>query len=944
MMRIKLMVLLTAIFLVSCNNNEPKTTAEKETSQEFKIDYEKFTLDNGLEVILHEDHSDPIVAVATMMHVGSNREKPGKTGFAHFFEHMSFNDSENVPVGANRKMIPEWGGSRNGGTWSDGTVYYEVVPKDAFEKILWIDSDRFGYMINTVTEAALEREKQVVKNEKRQRVDNSPYGYTDEIIRKNLYPEGHPYNWTVIGSLPDLQAATVADVKEFYNEYYGANNATLVIAGDIDVEETKQLVERWFGEIKKGPEVAPLNPMPVTLENSKSLYFEDDFAKLPELRMIIPTVEEYHKDVYALNILGQLLSGSKKSPLYEIIVEEQKLAPNVGTYQSSNELAGEFIFRIRANEGVDLDDVKKGITEGLERFEKNGVNENDLKRIKAELETGLYQGISTVLGKAFQLAQDNEFNGDASYITQTAKLTNAVTQEDVMRVYNKYIKGKNFVMTSVVPKGQKELAVTNATEATVWKEEVKQNVANEEVSQGEEAVYEKTPSKHDRSEPPFGELPLFKAPEIWKGNLENGMATYGIENNEIPLVQFDITIPGGHLLDPQGKAGVANLLSDLLMEGTATKTPAELEEAIGLLGASIGMYTTNEDFHITGSCLTKNYDATIDLVKEIILQPRWDQKEFDRLKQALETSLKGREANPSAIASLTYNKLLYGNEHPFGIPTSGTLETIKDITLEDLKTYYNLLSPKNATFHIAGAITKEQAMEGISKLNDWNTEAPQVPQYDIASIGTPNTLYFIDFPNAKQSVFNIGKLALAASNEDANNLDFANEIIGGGSSGRLFQTLRIEKGYTYGAYSGIGSSKEKAPYTVRTSVRANATLKSLEIIKDMISSYSENFTDNEVALTKNKVLKANTRALESLGAKLGMLRTISKYDKSENYIEKDQEELVNMTLEDYKKIINAYLQEQEMIYVVVGDKATQLNEVKKLGKPVVELDIYGNKK
>ena len=233
---LKIMPLLAVICMtVACEQSVEK---EIETGEEFTLEYEKFVLDNGLEVILHVDKSDPIVAVATMMHVGSNREKPGRTGFAHFFEHMSFNDSENVPVGANRKMIPEWGGSRNGGTWSDGTVYYEVVPKDAFEKILWIDSDRFGYMINTVTEAALEREKQVVKNEKRQRVDNAPYGYTDEIIRKNLYPEGHPYSWTVIGSLPDLQAATLEDVKEFYNEYYGASNASLVIAGDIDIEET----------------------------------------------------------------------------------------------------------------------------------------------------------------------------------------------------------------------------------------------------------------------------------------------------------------------------------------------------------------------------------------------------------------------------------------------------------------------------------------------------------------------------------------------------------------------------------------------------------------------------------------------------------------------------------------------------------------------------------
>jgi zinc protease len=436
---IKLLFAFSVLLTMSCETDSKGLS--QASSKEFKIEYEKFTLDNGLEVILHEDHSDPIVAVATMMHVGSNREKPGKTGFAHFFEHMSFNDSENVPVGANRKMIPEWGGSRNGGTWSDGTVYYEVVPKDAFEKILWIDSDRFGYMINTVTEAALEREKQVVKNEKRQRVDNAPYGYTDEIIRKNLYPETHPYNWTVIGALPDLQAATVDDVKEFYSQYYGAKNGSLVIAGDIDIAETKELVKKWFGEIPSGPDIEALKPMPVTLASTKSLYFEDNFAKLPELRMVIPTIQEYHKDVYPLQVLGQLLTGSKNAPLYQVVVEEKKLAPNVSSYNNSSEIAGEFVFRARANAGTDLDALKAAIDEGLVRFETNGVNEKDLKRIKAELETGLYQGISTVLNKAFQLVQDNEFNGDPSYVTKAAKLTEAVTADDVRRVYNQYIKG-----------------------------------------------------------------------------------------------------------------------------------------------------------------------------------------------------------------------------------------------------------------------------------------------------------------------------------------------------------------------------------------------------------------------------------------------------------------------------------------------------------------------
>ena len=359
-------------------------------------------------------------------------------------------------------------------------------------------------------------------------------------------------------------------------------------------------------------------------------------------------------------------------------------------------------------------------------FEAEGVNTKDLKRIKAEQETNLYRGVSTVLNKAFQLVQDNEFIGDPSYITETAKLTNAVTAEDIMRVYNTYLKGKNYLMTSVVPKEQLNLAITESTEAKVWIEEVKKDVANEEVSQGEEAVYEKTPSKYDRSEPDFGELPLFKSPSVWKGKLENGMTVTGIENNEVPLVEFDITIPGGQLIESIEKAGVSSLLSDLLMQGTKTKSAADLEEAIGMLGASINMYTTNEDFHVTGSCLAKNFEETIALVKEIILEPRWDEKEYNRLKQALETNLKGREANPNFIASSNFNKLIYGENHPFGVSTSGNFETVSKITLNDLQEYYLKLSPKDANIHLAGALTKAQTLDKISILNSAVTKTSRI--------------------------------------------------------------------------------------------------------------------------------------------------------------------------------------------------------------------------
>jgi len=939
-----LLVLITLGLLLTCQP-AGQTTVPEETG-EFSIEYEKYTLDNGLEVVLHVDKSDPIVAVATLVHVGSNREKPGRTGFAHFFEHMSFNDSENAPVGANRKLIPEWGGSRNGGTWSDGTIYYEVVPKDAFDKILWIDSDRLGYMINTVTEAALEREKQVVKNEKRERVDNAPYGFTGEVIRKNLYPQGHPYSWTVIGELPDLQAATLDDVKEFYEKYYGAGNATLVIAGDIDIEETKAKVERWFGEIRKGPEVPELQPQPVTLDATKSLYFPDNFAKLPELRIVFPTVEQYHQDEQPLRVLGNLLSGTKSSPLYKVIVEQNKLAPGVSSSQSSDEIAGEFLIRIRANAGVDLDTVKAAVEAGLDLFETKGITENDLIRIKAQVETDLYQGIETVLDKAFTLVIDNEFSGDPARIVRTAEAIKAVTREDVMRVYNKYIRDKHYLMTSFVPRDQPELAIDGADLATVYEEKVKSNVAHEEVGQGEEAVYEKTPSTYDRSEPEFGEAPLFSMPEIWNSKLEkSGIQIYGIEHSEVPLVTFDITIDGGHWLDPPDKSGVSKLLADLMMEGTKNRTSAELEEAIELLGASIDISSGVEEIRVTASCLASNFDATVALIEEILLEPRWDEAEFDRLKQALLTRLKGDEANPTAIAFNTFSRLIYGDDHIMGSSTLGTQLTVESITLEDLKAYYaRNMSSSMATIHVVGFVGPEMVTQAFNQLDQqWESKLVSKPSYELPTDSKAGNIYFIDIPNAKQSAILLGSLSLSALDTDYNNLDYANEIMGGGSAGKLTQILRIEKGYTYGAWSFIRSYREISPYIAFTRVRSNATLPSLEIISGLFKNYSSDFSEKDVEITKNKILKQNTRAYESLSAKLGILRDMTKYGKSLTYLEEDQDELSNMSLDDFRAIIDTQIKEDEMIYIIVGDKASQLAEVNQLGKGnAIELDIFGN--
>lgn len=484
------------LFLLLCSGNLFAQT-NSTGAVEFKVDYEAFTLDNGLKVIFHIDRSDPVVAVALTSHVGSAREKEGRTGFAHLFEHLLFLESENLGKGGLDKMSARIGGSgANGSTSRDRTNYYQTVPKDALEKMIWAEADKLGYFINTVTEPVLAKEKQVVKNEKRQGIDNNPYGHTSYVIDKNLYPKGHPYNWQVIGSLEDLQNATLQDVKDFYNKWYVPNNVILTIAGDFNKAQAKEWVKKYFGEIVKGEEIPSLEKMPVTLESTKKLYYEDNFASLPELTMAWPTVYSYHPDSFALEVLTNYLSQGKNAPLYKVLVEEKQLTSGVQMYNYTSELAGQTMLEVRAFDGVDLDSVSAAIEETFKNFEKEGISEADLKRIKAGQETNFYSSLSSVLGKGFQLAQYEIFAKDPGFINKEVGKILAVTRDDVMRVYNTYIKDKNYVVTSFVPKGQVELALENSKEAQVEEEKIVMG-AEAEVDLSEEVAYERTPSSFE---------------------------------------------------------------------------------------------------------------------------------------------------------------------------------------------------------------------------------------------------------------------------------------------------------------------------------------------------------------------------------------------------------------------------------------------------------------
>ena len=929
-------VLLVSLSFVSCDENTGETANAEDTN--FSIDFEKYELENGLDVILHQDKSDPIVSVAIQYGVGSNREKTGRTGFAHLFEHMLFQESENVPQDQFFKKIQDAGGTLNGGTWKDGTIYYEIVPNNALEKVLWMESDRMGFFINTVTASAFANQQEVVQNEKRQRVDNNPYGHTNWVLDKNVYPADHPYNWQVIGELEDLQSATVEDVREFYDRFYGPNNATLVLAGDFETEEAKQLIEKYFGEIKKRQEVAKLTPRPVTISETKRLYHEDNFATAPQLNMVWPTVQQYTDDAYALDFLAEILSSGKKAPMYKVLVKDKKLTSRTTAYNNSQELAGEFHIIITANDGVDLDEVEAGINEAMAMFEAEGVTERDVERIKAGLETGFYNGISSVLGKSFQLASYNTFTGDPSFIEKDIENIKKVTKEDVMNAYNKYIKGKPFVLTSFVPKGKVELIAENSAKAEVVEEEIKENVETTIEDAATEVA--KTPSNFDRSiEPEAGESPSLNIPTSWNAELSNGMAVYGIQQNEIPTVNFSLVIEGGHLLDDKNKNGVANLMTDIMMEGTANKTPAELEEEIELLGANLNMYTTRESIVIQGNTLTRNFDKTMDLVKEILLEPRWDAEEFARIKTATINQIKRSEANPNVVARNVYNKLLYGENHIFSYPTSGSEASVEAITMEDLKAFYNNnFSPSVSRFHVVGKINQATALNTLKGLEDgWAAKEVTIPEYPIEGDRDKASLYFVDVPNAKQSVINIGYIALSRTDKDFYPAEVMNYKLGGSFSGNVNLVLREEKGFTYGARTNFSGSKIPGTFTASSSVRTNTTGESVQIFKDQIAQYKEGVAQEDLDFTKNAMIKSNARRFETQFSLLGMLQEMSSYDLDPNYIENEESIIKNMTLEQHKELANKYLDESKMAYLIVGDAATQFNQFNDMGFDEVKL-------
>lgn len=921
---VKAILIVTLFVLASC---------QKKAGDELTLPFEKYELENGLNVILHQDQSDPIVSVAIYYHVGSNREVPGRTGFAHLFEHMMFQQSENVPEDQYFRLIQSAGGTLNGSTNQDRTNYYETVPKNALEMVLWMESDRMGYLTNTITQQAFAIQQNVVQNEKRQNYDNRPYGHSSTVMARALFPEGHPYSWTTIGEMKDLFNATVDDVKDFHGRFYIPNNATLAIAGDFDTEEVKALVQKYFGEIPKGPEVEVLKPLPVTLMETKKLYHEDNFANAAQYTMAFPTPERYSKDSYALSALADIIAGGKKSPMYNVLVKEKKLTSNVMAMNMAQELAGTFRISVTANPGVSLADVENAIFEAFTRFEQDGITEKDLERVKAGQETGFYSMISGVQGKAFRLAEYDIFAGDPGFYRQDMQNMMDVTIDDVKNAYEKYIKGKNYVATSFVPKGKVELAAAGSADAGIQEENIL-TATEVKIEAGAAEEIKKTPTSFDRSvQPPLGPDVSVTVPSVWKSSLANGMKLYGILHDEVPLVQYNIVIEGGHMLDDISAPGVANMLAMMLNEGTKNKTPEELEEEIDLLGSMIRVMADDEDITVSVNTLARNFEKTLAIVEEMLLQPRWDSLAFELARTRTLNGLRRSSIDPTYLGSMKLGRLILGEENIFATDAAGTPESVKAMTMDQIREYYEkYISPSVARFLVVGAVDQPRVEKALESLNaSWSAKEVQMPELAFAAAPEKPAVYFVNVPGAKQSNIFIGAPAIPRGHPDYYAAYVANYKLGGSFNGYVNLVLREEKGYTYGARTNMYGMKNYGTFVASSAVRSTATLESAEIFRDLMAKYRAGVSQSDVDFTKNALLKGNALQFETQRALMGMLNTMSAYGLPDDYIKQEENYVKQLTVEEVNAIVNKYIDPMKMYYVVAGDAASQLKEMKKLG-------------
>ncbi len=917
---------------------------------EIIIPYEKYVLPNGLTVVVHEDHSDPIVHVDVTYHVGSAREEIGKSGFAHFFEHMMFEGSEHVADKEHFKIVTESGGTLNGSTNLDRTNYYETVPSNQLEKMLWLEADRMGYLFNAVTQPKFEIQRATVTNERGQNYDNRPYGLAGEVASKALYPYGHPYSWLTIGYVEDLNRVNVNDLKNYLLRWYGPNNATLTVGGDVITKDVIKMAEKYFGSIPRGQDVSPAKLPPVKLTADRYVSYVDNYARLPQLRIVYPTVPEYNKDMAALACLAQVFGGggggggrgggrggrgggsggNQTSVLYQSLIKSQK-ALQASAFSSLNELTGEFTFSVTPYQDHNLAEMQTELKKAMAEFEKRGITDDDLEKFKNSYESQTINRLASVDGKVAQLAAYQTFTGNPNMTGKLLSMYKSVTKQDVMRVYEQYIKNKPAVIESIVPKGKEDMkaaADNYVVDAANYK---RPNYGYEGLS------YKKPKDNFDRSLiPPSGPNPVVKVPAFWKKNLSNGMQVIGVENNEIPAVTLSISLKGGRLAAEQNnlsKAGWANIFAAMMNEDTKDKSSEDFSLALQKLGSSVNVNNADDAIVFTVQSLTKNLDETLALLQERMLRPAFKEETFDRLKRQLVQGIQNAKTQPSSVADLVYAKINYGTNSILGVPDNGTEETVKNIKFKDMQDFYdNYISSTGGEVVVVGDVKENQVLPQISFLNQLPKKEITLPV--IASNMAPaqkTKIYIVDVPKAAQTEFRVGYstgLKYDAAG-DYYRTRLANYNLGEGFNSRLNINLREDKGWTYGARGGFAGDKYSGAYTFSSGIRAMSTDSALsEVIREIKLYNQSGPTAQEIQFMKRSIGQSDARNYETGIQKAAFVRRIMEYDLPADFVDRQTKILNSFTVTDANALIKKYIDFNKMNIVLVGDKERILPDCK----------------
>ena len=909
--------------------------------EEVSIPYAKYQLDNGLTVVLHEDASDPLVHVDVTYHVGSAREEVGKSGFAHFFEHMMFQGSTNVGDEQHFKIVSEAGGTLNGTTNSDRTNYFQTTPANQLEKVLWLEADRMGFLLDAVTQEKFEVQRDTVKNERAQNYDNRPYGLLRERVGQALYPVGHPYSWLTIGYVEDLDRVDVNDLKKFFLRWYGPNNAVLTIGGDIDVPQTLAWIVQYFGSIPRGPDVEPAPKAPAQLASTRYISMEDNVA-LPMLSMNYSTAHRFHADEAPLDVLSSILGTGKTSLLYKNLVKN-KIAVQASANHPCAELACTFTVTALPNPaaGKTLGDLEKIVRDSFAEFEARGATDDDLERAKMNLVSGMIFGLESVSGKVSSLAHYETLMGDPSYTSVDVARYQNVTKEDVMRVYNQYIKESHAVVMSIVPKGQ----LDQRTAEDNWQPPARELPEYETVAAADLQMRPAVDAFDRSVMPSAGANLTTKLPAIWRAELENGVRVLGALNRETPTTAIRLHVDAGQRDEALDKLGLAAITAMMLNEATKRSTSEELSDRLQKLGSRISFSAGDDRTVAFVRALSKNLSSTLDILAEKLLEPKFDPADFARVQEQVLQNIEQSKKQPSTVAFSVHQLVLLGKENPIAYFNAGTSDAVGGMTVEDVASFYAArYGPSATSLVVVSDLDQETVMAKLAPLASWEGEVGErTPLKPFPEVGETK-LYLVDKPGAAQSQIRIGKLALPYdATGEYYRAYLANFALGGTFNSRLNLNLREDKGYTYGARSGFAGFEEYGLFTASAGVRTDATAPALvEFDKEIRGYAKDGVTAEELAFTQNAIGLRDARAYETPGQKVGFLARILTYNLPDYFVAEQLSILDSAKPEMLNPVAARHMTMDQMAIVVVGDEAVIRPELEALGYDIVRMDANAN--